>query len=81
MMTTAEFLTMADSLPYVHVLTVSSCVTYYFDECYDERHELTDAEQEQFDMVYDLLVCRGLHLTDASSRAVDSYDGSDSWDE
>lgn len=81
MMTTAEFLMMVADLPYVRVMTSAPCVTYYFDECYDESHDLTDEEQEQFDAVYDLLICRGVRLTDARVYAVDCADGSDSWDD
>ena len=81
MMTTAEFLMMVTDLPYVRVIASAPCVIYYFDECYDESHDLTDEEQEQFDAVYDLLICRGLHLTDACVYAVDHTDGSDSWDD
>lgn len=81
MMTTAEFLMMVADLPYVRVTVSAACVTYYFDECYDESHDLTDEEQEQFDAIYDLLICRGLCLTDACAYAVDHADGSDSWDD
>ena len=81
MMTTAEFLMMVADLPYVRVMVSNACVTYYFDECYDESHDLTDEEQEQFDAVYDLLICHGLRLTDACAYAVDCADGSDSWDD
>lgn len=81
MMTTAEFLMMVADLPYVRVMVSAACVTYYFDECYDERYELTDEAQEQFDMIYDLLICRGLRLTDARAYMVDTSDGSDSWDD
>lgn len=81
MMTTAEFLMMVADLPYVRVMVSTTCVTYYFDECYDESHDLTDEEQEQFDAVYDLLICRGLRLIDARAYAVDRADGSDSWDD
>ena len=81
MMTTAEFLMMVTDLPYVRVITSTTCVIYYFDECYDESHDLTDGEQEQFDAVYSLLICRGLRLTDARAYAVDHEGGSDSWDD
>lgn len=81
MMTTAEFLMMIANLPYVRAMVSSACVTCYFDECYDESHDLTDEEQEQFDAVYDLLICRGLRLVDARVYVVDRADGSDSWDD
>lgn len=81
MMTASEFFALVALLPYVRVLSVSTCVSFYFDECYDERHDLTDEEQERFDEVYDLLICRGLYLTDAVAHMVDSPDGSDSWDD
>jgi hypothetical protein len=82
MMTTVEFLMMVADLPYVRVLTVAStCVTCYFDECYDERHDLTDEEQEHFDDLYDLMIVHGVRLTDSMLYLVDSTDCSDSWDD
>jgi len=81
MMTATEFLMMVAALPYVHVLTITStCVTCYFDECYDERYDLTDKEQERFDDLYDLIIVRGVRLSDSILYLVDSADGSDSWD-
>lgn len=81
MMTTAEFLMMIESLPYVRVLSSTAFLTCYFDECYDDRHDLTDDEQERFDEVYELLICHGARLTDGVVYLVDSSDGSDSWDD
>ena len=82
MMTAAEFLMMVAALPYVRVLTIASaCVTCYFDECYDERHDLTDEEQERFDSLYDLMIVHGVRLSDSVLYLVDSADGSDSWDD
>lgn len=82
MMTTAEFLMMVADLSYVHVLAVASVyLTCYFDECYDERYDLSDEEQERFDELYDLMIVRGVHLTDSTLYLVDDADGSDSWDD